>query len=376
MLSSTVFSVVFLFLFLHLVSSHTAGTKKAGDITDIFKASVNEYPKKGVTNEQGRSDGLVRLTVTGEFDDSFEVQVGTQLGGAWNLSYYFEHKYGFVSYDEAVNQYFGMVWSSELELVDSVTLTIKVRGLLNGTLLVESGTPLNKVSDLTQFLNDRFGIVSRNLKERVVYTSQHLVSRNMSVIVGEWVIVSVGAPIGKTERMVIGETLEQLALLFKFSLDDFVVLDGNTNKTRDASSIIERNTVLKLCHYVTVSGALNETMLVEHGTLLREIESLKDYLGPSFVFYDAGNRTKRYSNDITITMDISMVIANVSKQEIVLEFEGEGVSGDDLKEALEDLVLSNGDSFWIEVVSRSDGSFVVSVIPNRRTKHRCRWCSS
>ena len=100
MLSKTLFSVVFLFLFLHLVSSHTAGTKKAGDITDIFKASVNEYPKNGVTNEQGRSDGLVRLTVTGEFDDSFEVEVGTQLGGAWNLSYYFEHKYGFVSYDE------------------------------------------------------------------------------------------------------------------------------------------------------------------------------------------------------------------------------------------------------------------------------------
>ena len=45
--------------------------------------------------------------------------------------------------DEAVNQHFGMVWTSELELVDKVNLTVNVSGLLETSFVVESGTPLN-----------------------------------------------------------------------------------------------------------------------------------------------------------------------------------------------------------------------------------------
>ena len=56
------------------------------------------------------------------------------------------------------------------------------------------------------------------------------------------------------------------------------------------------------------------------------------------------------------------MIANASRQDIILEFEGDDVNSDELKEAIEDLVSSNGDTLWIEVVSQDDGTFIISVI--------------
>ena len=61
--------------------------------------------------------------------------------------------------DEAVSQHFGMVWTSELELVDKVNLTVNVSGLLEASFEVESGSRLNEVKALDSFWKEEYGFV-------------------------------------------------------------------------------------------------------------------------------------------------------------------------------------------------------------------------
>ena len=126
---------------------------------------------------------------------------------------------------ESVNQHFGMVWSKQLELVDKVTLVLNVSSLWIETFLVEPGTPLNKVGNLSDYFNDEeLCVANGNRQPRIAIKPTHLVTRNMNVVVGKCMSVTVGAPINKSETMIAGETLDHLAFFFHFSLDDFIVV--------------------------------------------------------------------------------------------------------------------------------------------------------
>ena len=168
--------------------------------------------------------------------------------------------------DEAVNQHFGMVWSSELELVNTISLTVNVSGLCSEFLTVESGTPLGNVGSLSQYFNNEAICVgNEDSRPRIPLKPTFLVSRNMNVAVGRCMNVSVGAPINKSERMVAGEKLEQLARFFSFSLDKCIVVANESKLVLNESSVIEGDTVLKLCHNVSVQNASKvDVFHVEH----------------------------------------------------------------------------------------------------------------
>lgn len=171
--------------------------------------------------------------------------------------------------DKAVNQHFGMLWTKQLDLVHKMTFTVNVSGLLHASLLTEPGTPLNKVANLSSYFNnEEYGIVSEQNGKMIQYDPTYLVSRNMNLIVGKWISVTVCAPINKSMRLLSGKTLDQLAQLFNFSLDGFVVIERNADRVLNKSTVIEADTTLKLCHFVNISGVLISTIIVEHGTQL------------------------------------------------------------------------------------------------------------
>ena len=266
--------------------------------------------------------------------------------------------------DEAVNQHFDMVWSSELELVDKLNMTVNVSGLWCASYNVESGTPLNQVGNLSDYFNDdEWCVADGDSKPMIAFKPTRLVTKNMSIVVGKGMSVSVGAPINKSVRMVVGERLEDLALFFKFSLDDFIVVENETEQVFNKSSMIERDTVLKLCHNVAISGALSKTLIVEHGTKLGKMRDLKNYFQSSFVIYYENNKTSVLTSDTLILNDIFITIKEVSHQEIVIKFdEKEDITVEEVENAIKDLVeLPNDENVWIEVISEGDNSFIVSV---------------
>ena len=194
--------------------------------------------------------------------------------------------------DESVNQHFGMVWTKELELA----LTMNVSGLWNGTLLAELGAQLNEVGNLSDYFNDEEWCVGdEDSQPRIAFKPTQLVTRNMNVVVGKCMNVTVGAPINKSETMIAGETLDHLAFFFRFSLDDFIVVAKGSQQVLNQSSVIETDTVLKLCHNVNVSGFFNYSFIAESGTRLDEVGNMSDYFNDEELCVGDGDRQPRIS---------------------------------------------------------------------------------
>ena len=264
--------------------------------------------------------------------------------------------------DEAMTQNYDMLCTTQLDLTEEL-LFVEITGPLNKTFTAGKGTPLNEVGNLAQYMDEQYGVVSWNNEIRTVYDSTYIVSKNMSVIAGKWVNVSAGKPINESERMVVGEMLFQVAYLLRFSLDDYIVLDGK-NVILNESSMIERDVNLRLCHSVNVSGVLNGFFHIEHGTMLGQTEQLSEFFSNSHVIYNASN-TSEMMNDMTNVLNIiDIVITNSSKQVIIISFdETTNASPDDIKDAIRNIFdIPDDEHMWIEVTPQDDGSFIVSVI--------------
>ena len=169
----------------------------------------------------------------------------------------------------------------------------------------ESGTPLNEVGNLSDYFNDEEScVVSGFKKPRVAYWSGHLVSRDMNVVVGKCVNVTVSSPINKGETMIAGETLDHLAWLLNFSYDGFIIVAKGSEQVLNQSSMIERDTVLKLCHNVTIKTSDNSTdsFLEEHGTLLFNSEKVKRIMSKYFIIDQSTRELREYTTAVTEDM--------------------------------------------------------------------------
>ena len=142
--------------------------------------------------------------------------------------------------DEAVNQHFGMTWTKQLDLVELLNVTIS--GVFSKSLIVGSGTPLNEVGNLSDYFNDEEWCVGDgDSQPRIAFKPTHPVARNMNVVVGKCMSVTVGAPIHKSETMIAGEKLGHLAIFFGFSLSNFIVVVKGSDQVLNQSSVIERD---------------------------------------------------------------------------------------------------------------------------------------
>ena len=288
-----------------------------------------------------------------------------------------------------------------LELMN--TCFVSITGLFTGDFFVESGTPLNEVGNLSFYLNhEELCVGDGDSQPRIAFKLTQVVSRNMNVIVEKCMKVTVGAPVNKNERMIAGETLAQLALFFDFSFDNFIVVANKRQQVLNKSSMIESDTLLKLCHKVTTTGVINTTVLVESGTqqlggtVLSVFFKVENY----YEVRDASGSSRYYGSSDTISHDINVTItdkcgsfekqrcldtgnvckwnnngfcsrdvANAPIQVIVISFDDiVDVSADDIKQSITDIVGLPDESLLIEVVEQEDGSFVVSVVQTNEVR--------
>ena len=266
--------------------------------------------------------------------------------------------------DESVKENYGMMWSSELDLV--IKPVVFVHGLFENFYVVEQEVQLGNVANLSDYFdNNSYGIVNRDSKTGAELHSTDVVMEDIHVIVGEWVNVSVGAPFHDCKQMVPGETLEQLAGVFNFSLDSFIIVDNDTNGILREPWVLETSVSLRLCHNLIVSGKVAISDLVEHGTTLAKIEKLSRFFNESFIVFNASNPDIVFGSNTPVETSMNVIVLNVSRQEIIVVIDDgiTNVSVDDIKDAITDvIVVPDGEHVWVDVVSEGDGSFRISVI--------------
>ena len=256
--------------------------------------------------------------------------------------------------DEAVNQNFGMLWTSKLELVHEL-FSVKVSGSLNRVFFVELGRELERIGNLSYFFQDEdHGVVSGNRETRIVYNEKDIVSQNMNVIVGKWVNVSIGSPINRTQKMVVGETLEQVSELFSFSLEDYTVLNQNTMAIINKNWAVETDTTLALCHTVIVSGQLNDSWYIEHGTILGNVKMLKSFWSNEYTFFDNLITKNVIMNTTPVTRNITLVIVKSTRVVIEITPVNEVNTADIIRTVSE--IVGNGETIIsVDIVQDGNG---------------------
>ena len=266
--------------------------------------------------------------------------------------------------NESVRENYGMMWSKELDVV--FRPVVFVSGELDDFfVVVDPGSQLGDVKQLSDFFNDNtYGLVNGDNKTRAVYEPTDKVFETMNVLVGRWVNVSVGAPAHKTEKMVPGETLEQLGQQCGFVPDDFIVVDSNTGDVLSESWVVETNISLRLCHNLSVSGMTNFSAFIDHGTTLGQIANLSKFFSLSFIIFNTSDPETVFHDNTPVHSDIDATISRVTRQEVIVVIDAIGnVTVDEIKDAILDLiVVPDGEHLWIDVVPEGDDSFHISVI--------------
>ena len=105
------------------------------------------------------------------------------------------------------------------------------------------------------------------------------------------------------------------------------------------SPIVEHDLDLVLCSLVTATGVINTTFLVESGKKLGEISGFSTFFNSSFIIYDNRDKDIALTSETSVTSDVTVVITKVIKQEIVIKFdENENITVEEVKNAIKDLV--------------------------------------
>ena len=262
---------------------------------------------------------------------------------------------------EAVKHGYGLVWTNTLELAEH--FVVQVGGLFHNSFIVGSGVQLDKVGNLSFYLNNEdFGVADETDDINTLYNSSSIVSSNMSVIIGRWVQVIVGKPISKTLKVFADKTVEYLEHFFEKSLDGFVIIN-NENEVLNKSSVFETSTVLTLCHNVEVTGYVNQSVFLEHGKDICNNTLFSKFCDPPFIIYESKNKSAVFKRGDAILHDTHLIIGKVSKLGVILEFEQkDNITEKNVEDALKDMAnLQDNDALWIDVTQQEDGSFIVSV---------------
>ena len=130
---------------------------------------------------------------------------------------------------ESVKHDYKMAWTSQLDLAVEVVV-FNVTGEFCQYFVVGTGTKCKSIGNLSYYFSPEYGVVSYDSGTRVVHKATDIILRNVTVLIGKKVMVTIGEPINTKKYMVVGETMEQVAHFFGFSFDDYVVKDGSVKE--------------------------------------------------------------------------------------------------------------------------------------------------
>ena len=120
-----------------------------------------------------------------------------------------------------------------------------------------------------------------------------------------------------------------------------------------------------VCHSVNVSGVDPFYKIVEHGTMLSQIEKLSGFFNKAHIVFNTSNPNIVFGSNTSVETNMDINVSQVSRQDIIVVIDDDVINAGvgDIKDAITGvIVVPDGEHVWVDVVSEGDGSFRISVI--------------
>lgn len=174
--------------------------------------------------------------------------------------------------------------------------------------------------------------------------------------------VILGAPINSVEYVAPNCTISCLSKLRCNTSDDLIVFDPHSRQIIDKSVLITDNMKLTLGYNVSVTGLVNLSLFMEHGTQLQSLQALEPFWNASrFIIGGTDKKALKYKRTTTIVGPMNIFVAKSATVEIVFD-DGIGASDDEIEEAITDQIESDGNTISdIKIIRKEDGTTIVMV---------------
>lgn len=117
--------------------------------------------------------------------------------------------------------------------------------------------------------------------------------------------IVVGVPKSCNIQTFSGDSLDTVSKRCDFSLDDFIVVEGDMKNPLTSTTTFTEDTKLRLCHEIVFRG-VNKSDIVEHGTTLGDVDFVKDYVPPRFHVNEVGRREEDFDRNIEVVRNMTI----------------------------------------------------------------------
>ena len=261
---------------------------------------------------------------------------------------------------EAIQKQYGKVWTSLLDLVDAMYVTVGAP--VNRPVYVQEGDTFEAVAQYGEFSFDDYYPVDRS-NWHIVTNTQH-VEAGMDIALCHKVILS-----GDPPRDWFGEHGQPLSSVPEINRlclgsDRIVLVDSSDDSVvYGLDHIIERDlnvTAMEMCS-VQIGEPINNTFDVFVNASYGSISSLLEYLqNPRFLVFEGDNSSTVLKENTPVLGDSFVTIKKASIVDIILERNETSKSDvlDYMEEYEKDSEFSIG---HIEVIDQGNGTFTITI---------------
>ena len=180
-----------------------------------------------------------------------------------------------------------------------------------------------------------------------------LTTNHLSVIVGNPVfgdiIIDGLNPLGH---------LQKLCGLFMGSC---TIFDNQTNQPIHDSSSIQNGTSVSFFSTVVLNGLVSETILVEYGTMMKDIQQLQPFMNNDFSFVNSSNKNQVFTNMTCVLHDMEITV--IKNTRVVVEIDPtDDVNITDVINTIIGIINVDPGHIIVDVVRNDDGKVTIIAI--------------
>lgn len=179
------------------------------------------------------------------------------------------------------------------------------------------------------------------------------------------VTVSVGSPCSNTSQVIRGSTLAENSDIFCIPLDSFIAFNRSTREKISSNTRFYSDTDLAIFHSVTLHGAINSTVVVEHNETLGTSSVLQPFFNSEFIIRDENTPATVYSSSFAVVQNMKLIVRRVSRVETVIDPDGKELDDETIRRETESLIEGSGSTVSdITVIRKEDGLiYVTAIVP-------------
>lgn len=169
------------------------------------------------------------------------------------------------------------------------SMTVKKDGTNDTLFYFENNQPLINFAAVAFFLALGHGGIVDYYDSRIVYELDHVMTKNITVVIVKKLKVQFGVPINKTVYVYPGNKMSVAAKMAGISLDNYILVNKSNGQELNRNTVIEYDVIVEILCEVTAEGIYEGSWAVEAGSTLGSISDLEPYLGEGYFVVDTAD---------------------------------------------------------------------------------------